>query len=182
MDYQEIEDKMQKAVDYLQEELVAIRAGRANPAILNKVTVDYYGAQTPLNQVGAISVPEARQILITPWDKSLIGPITKAIQMAELGVNPINDGNGVRLTFPELNEDRRKQIVKEVKALGEDAKVAVRNVRRDGIDDAKKQEKAGEITEDELKGAEDKIQKITDKYTAKIDEMISAKEKEVMEV
>ena len=182
MDYQEIEDKMQKAVDYLQEELVAIRAGRANPAILNKVTVDYYGAQTPLNQVGAISVPEARQILITPWDKSLIGPITKAIQVAELGVNPINDGNGVRLTFPELNEDRRKQIVKEVKALGEDAKVAVRNVRRDGIDDAKKQEKAGEITEDELKGAEDKIQKITDKYTAKIDEMISAKEKEVMEV
>ena len=162
MDYQEIEDKMQKAVDYLQEELVAIRAGRANPAILNKVTVDYYGAQTPLNQVGAISVPEARQILITPWDKSLIGPITKAIQMAELGVNPINDGNGVRLTFPELNEDRRKQIVKEVKALGEDAKVAVRNVRRDGIDDAKKQEKAGEITEDELKGAEVKIQNITD--------------------
>lgn len=182
MDYQEIEDKMQKAVDYLQEELVAIRAGRANPAILNKVTVDYYGVPTPLNQVGAISVPEARQILITPWDKSLIGPITKAIQMAELGVNPINDGNGVRLTFPELNEDRRKQIVKEVKSLGEDAKVAVRNVRRDGIDDAKKQEKAGEITEDELKGAEDKIQKITDKFTAKIDEMISAKEKEVMEV
>ena len=182
MDYQEIEDKMQKAVDYLQEELVAIRAGRANPAILNKVTVDYYGVPTPLNQVGAISVPEARQILITPWDKSLIGPITKAIQVAELGVNPINDGNGVRLTFPELNEDRRKQIVKEVKALGEDAKVAVRNVRRDGIDDAKKQEKAGEITEDELKGAEDKIQKITDKFTAKIDEMISAKEKEVMEV
>ena len=182
MDYQEIEDKMQKAVDYLQEELVAIRAGRANPAILNKVTVDYYGVPTPLNQVGAISVPEARQILITPWDKSLIGPITKAIQMAELGVNPINDGNGVRLTFPELNEDRRKQIVKEVKSLGEDAKVAVRNVRRDGIDDAKKQEKAGEITEDELKEAEDKIQKITDKYTAKIDEMISAKEKEVMEV
>lgn len=182
MDYQEIEKKKKKAVDYLQEELVAIRAGRANPAILNKVTVDYYGAQTPLNQVGAISVPEARQILITPWDKSLIGPITKAIQMAELGVNPINDGNGVRLTFPELNEDRRKQIVKEVKSLGEDAKVAVRNVRRDGIDDAKKQEKAGEITEDELKGAEDKIQKITDKFTAKIDEMISAKEKEVMEV
>ena len=182
MDYQEIEEKMQKAIDYLQEELVAIRAGRANPAILNKVTVDYYGAPTPLNQVGAISVPEARQILITPWDKSLIGPITKAIQVAELGVNPINDGNGVRLTFPELNEDRRKQIVKEVKSLGEDAKVAVRNVRRDGIDDAKKQEKAGEITEDELKGAEDKIQKITDKYTAKIDEMISAKEKEVMEV
>ena len=182
MDYQEIEEKMQKAIDYLQEELVAIRAGRANPAILNKVTVDYYGAQTPLNQVGAISVPEARQILITPWDKSLIGPITKAIQVAELGVNPINDGNGVRLTFPELNEDRRKQIVKEVKSLGEDAKVAVRNVRRDGIDDAKKQEKAGEITEDELKGAEDKIQKITDKFTAKIDEMISAKEKEVMEV
>ena len=168
MEYQEIEDKMQKAVDYLCDELAAIRAGRANPAILNKVTVEYYGVQTPLNQVGAISVPEARQILITPWDRSLIGPITKAIQVAELGVNPINDGNGVRLTFPELNEERRKQIVK--------------NVRRDGIDDAKKLKNSGEMTEDELKNSEEKIQKITDKYVEKVEKVISEKEKEVMEV
>lgn len=182
MDYQEIEDKMQKAIDYLIDELAAIRAGRANPAILNKITVEYYGVQTPLNQVGAISVPEARQILVTPWDRSLLGEITKAIQVADIGVNPINDGNGVRLTFPELNEERRKQIVKEVKALGEEAKVAIRNVRRDGIDDAKKLKNDGEMTEDELKGAEEKIQKITDKYTDKVDEAISKKEKEVMEV
>ena len=182
MEYQEIEDKMQKSVDYLCDELAAIRAGRANPAILNKITVEYYGVQTPLNQVGAISVPEARQILITPWDRSLIGPITKAIQVAELGVNPINDGNGVRLTFPELNEERRRQIVKEVKSLGEDAKVAIRNVRRDAIDDAKKLKNNGEMTEDELKSSEEKIQKITDKYVDKVEKVISEKEKEVMEV
>lgn len=182
MEYQEIEEKMQKAIDYLCEELAGIRAGRANPAILNKITVEYYGVQTPLNQVGAISVPEARQILITPWDRSLLGPITKAIQVAELGVNPINDGNGVRLTFPELNEERRRQIVKEVKALGEDAKVAIRNVRRDGIDDAKKLKNSGEMTEDELKDSEEKIQKITDKYTDKVEDIIDEKEKEVMEV
>ncbi len=182
MEYQELEDKMQKAIDYLIDELAGIRAGRANPAILNKVTVAYYGAQTPLNQVAAISVPEARQILVTPWDRSLLGEITKAIQVADIGVNPINDGNGVRLTFPELNEDRRKQIVKEVKALGEDAKVAIRNARRDGIEEAKKLKNDGEMTEDELKGAEEKIQKITDKYTEKVDEAISKKEKEVMEV
>ena len=173
---------MQKAVDYLCEELMGIRAGRANPAILNKVTVEYYGVQTPLNQVGAISVPEARQILITPWDRSLLGAITKAIQVAEIGVNPINDGNGVRLTFPELNEERRKQLVKEVKSLGEDTKVAVRNLRRDGIDEAKKLKNNNEMTEDELKAAEEKIQKITDKYVAKIDSIVADKEKEVMEV
>lgn len=182
MEYQEIEDKMQKAIDYLCEELMGIRAGRANPAILNKVTVEYYGVQTPLNQVGAISVPEARQILITPWDRSLLGAITKAIQVAELGVNPINDGNGVRLTFPELNEERRKQLVKEVKSLGEDTKVAVRNLRRDGIDEAKKLKNNNEMTEDELKVAEEKIQKITDKYVAKVDAIVADKEKEVMEV
>ncbi len=182
MEYQELEEKMQKAIDYLIDELAAIRAGRANPAILNKISVEYYGVQTPINQVGAISVPEARQILITPWDRSLLGAITKAIQVAEIGVNPINDGNGVRLTFPELNEERRKQIVKEVKSLGEDAKIAIRNVRREGIEEAKKLKNDGEMTEDELKGAEEKIQKITDKYTDKVDEAISRKEKEVMEV
>ena len=182
MEYELIEEKMQKAIDYLADELAAIRAGRANPAILNKVSVEYYGVKTTLNQFGAISVPEARQILITPWDKSLLGAITKAIQVAEIGVNPINDGNGIRLTFPELNEERRKQLVKEVKALGEEAKVAIRNVRRDGIDDAKKLKTNGEMTEDELKGAEEKIQKITDKYTDKVEKMVSDKEKEVMEV
>ncbi len=182
MEYDKLEEKMQKAVDYLCEELAAIRAGRANPAILNKVTVEYYGVQTPLNQIGAISVPEARQILITPWDRSLLGQIIKAIQVAELGVNPINDGNSVRLTFPELNEERRRQIVKDVKSLGEDAKVAIRNLRRDGIDDAKALKNSGEMTEDELKSAEDKIQKITDKYTDKVEKVIENKEKEVMEV
>ncbi len=182
MDYNLIEERMQKAIDFLEEELMAIRAGRANPAILNKITVDYYGAMTPLNQVGSISVPEARQILITPWDRSLLGPIHKAIQVAELGVNPINDGNSIRLTFPELNEERRKQISKEVKSLGEDSKVSIRNIRREFIDTAKSLQKSNEMTEDELEVAQDKIQKITDKYIAKIDTMISAKEKEVMEV
>lgn len=182
MEYNLIEERMQKAIEYLEEELAAIRAGRANPAILNKVMVDYYGAATPLNQVGSISVPEARQILITPWDKSLLGPINKAIQVAELGVNPINDGNSIRLTFPELNEERRKQITKEVKAIGEDSKVSIRNIRRDAIDMAKSMQKSNELTEDELDVAEEKIQKITDKFIAKIDTLISVKEKEVMEI
>ncbi len=182
MEYEQLEEKMQKAIDYLCEELAGIRAGRANPAILNKVTVEYYGVQTPLNQIGAISVPEARQILITPWDRSLLGAITKAIQVAELGVNPINDGNGIRLTFPELNEERRKQLVKDVRALGEEAKIAIRNVRRDGIDEAKKLKNSGEMTEDELKGAEEKVQKITDKYIENVEKIIDEKEKEVMEV
>ena len=182
MEYDLIEERMKKAIEYLEDELAAIRAGRANPAILNKIMVDYYGVATPLNQVGSISIPEARQILITPWDKSLLGPINKAIQIAELGVNPINDGNSIRLTFPELNEDRRKQIVKEVKSIGEDSKVSVRNIRRDAIDEAKVKQKANEITEDDLKVAEEKIQKLTDRYVAKVDELIAAKEKEVMEV
>lgn len=182
MEYNLIEERMQKAIEYLEEELSAIRAGRANPAILNKIMVDYYGAPTPLNQVGAISVPEARQLLITPWDRSLLGAINKAIQVAEIGVNPINDGNSIRLTFPELNEERRKQITKEVKSIGEESKVSIRNIRRDSIDLAKTKQKSNEMTEDELKVAEDKIQKLTDKFIAKIDTLISAKEKEVMEV
>lgn len=182
MEYDLIEERMQKAIEYLEDELAGIRAGRANPAILNKVMVDYYGAATPLNQVGSISVPEARQILITPWDKSLLGPINKAIQVAEIGVNPINDGNSIRLTFPELTEERRKQITKDVKSIGEDSKVSIRNIRRDSIDSAKAKQKANELTEDELAVAEEKIQKITDKFIAKVDSLISAKEKEVMEI
>ncbi len=182
MEYDLIEERMQKAIEYLEDELAGIRAGRANPAILNKVMVDYYGAATPLNQVGSISVPEARQILITPWDKSLLGPINKAIQVAEIGVNPINDGNSIRLTFPELTEERRRQITKDVKSIGEDSKVSIRNIRRDSIDNAKAKQKANELTEDELAVAEEKIQKITDKFIAKVDSLISAKEKEVMEI
>jgi len=182
MDYNQVENKMQERIDYLESELGNIRAGRANPQILNKVQVEYYGAMTPLNQVAAISVPEARQIMIAPWDKSLITPIMKAIQVAELGINPMNDGNGIRLTFPELNEERRKEIVKSVKSLGEDTKVGIRNARRDAIDEAKKAQKAGEMSEDDLRVVEDKIQKITDKFVAKADELVSIKEKEVMEV
>ena len=182
MDYSLVENKMQERIDYLDTELGNSRAGRANPQILNKVQVEYYGSMTPLNQVASISVPEARQIMIAPWDKSLIGPIMKAIQVAELGINPMNDGNGIRLTFPELNEERRKEIVKSVKALGEDTKVGIRNARRDAIDEAKKSQKAGEISEDELRGVEEKIQKITDKYVAKAEELVVNKEKEVMEV
>ena len=182
MDYSLIETKMQERIDYLETELGNIRAGRANPKILNKVQVEYYGSMTPLNQVASISVPEARQIMIAPWDKSLIGPIMKAIQVAELGINPMNDGNGIRLTFPELNEERRREIVKSVKALGEDTKVGIRNARRDAIDEAKKSQKAGEISEDELHGIEEKIQKITDKYVSKAEELVVNKEKEVMEV
>ena len=182
MDFSLLEEKMNKSIDYLKDELANIRAGRANPAILNKVMVDYYGMETPINQVGTISVPEARQILVTPWDRSVIVAVEKAIQKADLGVNPINDGNAIRIVFPELTEERRKELFKEVKALGEDAKVAIRNSRRDAMDDAKASQKASEITEDELKTIEEKIQKITDKYVANIDNIISDKEKEIMEV
>lgn len=182
MDYNIVEEKMNKSIYFLKDELSNIRAGRANPAILNKVEVDYYGALTPINQVGTISVPEARQILITPWDRSIIIAVEKALQKADLGVNPINDGNAIRLVFPELTEERRKELSKEVKALGEDAKVAIRNSRREAIDDAKKEHKASEITDDELKVIEEKIQKITDKYVANIDNIIENKEKEIMEV
>lgn len=182
MDFNLVEQKMEKAIDHLGEELSVIRAGRANPAILNKVEVEYYGALTPINQVGSISVPEARQILITPWDKSVLGAIEKAIQKSEIGINPINDGNAIRLNFPELTEDRRRELVKDAKAIGESTKVAIRNIRRDAIDMAKFAQKNSEITEDELKAAEEKIQKLTDKYVESVDNNISSKEKEIMEV
>lgn len=182
MDFNLVEQKMEKAIDHLGEELSVIRAGRANPAILNKVEVEYYGALTPINQVGSISVPEARQILITPWDRSVLGAIEKAIQKSEIGINPINDGNAIRLNFPELTEDRRRELVKDAKAIGESTKVAIRNIRRDAIDMAKSAQKNSEITEDELKAAEEKIQKLTDKYVESVDNNISAKEKEIMEV
>ena len=182
MDFDILEEKMSKSIDYLKEELANIRAGRANPAILNKVEVDYYGVATPLNQVGTISVPEARQILVTPWDRSMVIAVEKAIQKADIGVNPINDGNAIRLIFPELTEDRRRELSKQVKSLGEEAKVAIRNSRRDAMDEVKAKQKASEITEDDQKDYEDKIQKITDKYISNIESIISEKEKEIMEV
>ncbi len=182
MEYSVIEEKMQKVIEHLKDELANIRAGRANPAILNKVMVDYYGTPTPINQVGSISVPEARQILVTPWDKSMLGSVERAIQKSDIGINPLNDGNCIRITFPELNEQRRKELVKECKSLGEESKVAIRNIRRDSIDKVKSSQKSGEITEDELKSSEEKIQKITDKYVDSIDNIISLKDKEIMEI
>lgn len=182
MEYEQIEDRMKKVIEHLDEELSLIRAGRANPAILNKVQVEYYGAMSPINQVATISVPEARQILVTPWDRSMVSACEKAINMAELGLNPINDGNSLRLMLPELNEERRKQLVKQTKNLGEEAKVAIRNIRRDSIDEYKKMQKNSEITEDDLKSNEEDIQKITDKYIAIVDKRLEDKEKEIMEI
>lgn len=182
MEYEQIEERMKKVIEHLDEELSLIRAGRANPAILNKVQVEYYGVMSPINQVATISVPEARQILVTPWDRSMISACEKAINMAELGLNPINDGNSLRLMLPELNEERRKQLVKQTKNLGEEAKVAIRNIRRDSIDEYKKMQKNSEITEDDLKSNEEDIQKITDKYTSIVDKKLEDKEKEIMEI
>ncbi len=182
MEYNIIESKMEDRIQYLREELSKIRAGRANPQILNKVMVEYYGTLTPINQVAAISVPEARQILVSPWEKSLLGTIEKAINQAELGINPMNDGSSIRLNFPELNEQRRKDLVKDIKGLGEETKIAIRNVRRDSIEAAKKLEKEKVISEDELRGSEAKIQIITDKYISKIDDILESKEKEIMEI
>ena len=175
------EDKMQKSYNNLLEEYTTIRAGRANPHVLDKVVVDYYGAPTPLQQVANISVPEPRMILIQPWEKSMLKAIEKAILTSDIGINPTNDGTSIRLVFPELTEDRRKELAKDVKKKGEEAKVAVRNVRRDG-NVAFKKLKGTEISEDEIKDLEDELQKITDKYVAKIDKMVEAKSKEIMTV
>ena len=182
MDYTNIEERMNKTISVFEENLSEIRAGRANPAILNKVTVDYYGTPTPINQVAGISVPEARLIVVQPWDMSILKEIERAILASDIGITPNNDGKVIRLAFPELNEERRKEIVKDIRKMAEDAKVAVRQIRRDGIDEFKRKQKDSEITEDELKQAEDQIQKITDKMTDKIDEIMSNKEKEIMTV
>ena len=182
MDFTNIEERMNKTISIFEENLAEIRAGRANPAILNKVTVDYYGTATPINQVAGISVPEARLIVIQPWDASLLKEIEKEILKAEIGINPNNDGKVIRLAFPELNEERRKEIVKDIKKTAEDAKVSIRSVRREGIDEAKKLQKDNQMTEDELKSAEDQIQKITDGKIAEIDKILADKEKEVMSV
>ena len=182
MDYTNLKEKMEKVINSYSQRLSEIRAGRANPAILNKIRIDYYGTPTPINQVAAVSVPEARLIVIQPWDASVLKEIEKAILASDIGINPNNDGKVIRLAFPELNEERRKEIVKDVKKMAEEAKVAVRNVRREGIDKAKADQKAGDITEDELKNAENEIQKLTDKYVEEIDKISEVKEKEVMSV
>ncbi len=176
------EDKMIKTIDALEEEYTTIRAGRANPHILDKIKVDYYGTPTSLQQVANISVPEARMLQIQPWESSLIKEIEKAILVSDLGITPNNDGKVIRLIFPELTEDRRKELAKDIKKKGDNAKVAVRNVRRDANDAFKKQNKAGEISDDELKGTEDDIQKLTDKYTALIDKAVENKTKEILTV
>ena len=182
MDIKIIEEKMNKSISVLQENLAEVRAGRANPAILNKIMVNYYGTPTPINQVAGISVPEARLIVIQPWDASILKDIEKEILKAELGINPNNDGKVIRLAFPELTEERRKELVKEIKKMGEEAKVSVRSVRREGMYIVKAEQKEGTITEDELKSSEDKIQKLTDSKITEIDNQISKKEKEIMNV
>ncbi len=175
-----IEEKMKKSIESLKVEFANIRAGRANPNILNKIKVDYYGQPSPLQSVANISVPEPRVIMIQPWESSLIKEIEKAILISDLGLNPNTDGKVIRLTFPELTEERRKELVKDVKKKGESAKVAIRNIRRDGNDLIKKQSK--EISEDESKGLEDKIQKLTDKYIVEVDKVIEEKSKEILTV
>ena len=182
MDYTNLKGRMEKSIGAFQEKLAEIRAGRANPAILNKVKIDYYGSQTPINQVAGISVPEARLIVIQPWDVSILKEIEKAILASDIGINPNNDGKVIRLAFPELNEERRKEIVKDIKKIAEEAKVAIRAIRRDGIDEAKAKQKNSEITEDELKVAESEIQKITDKNIEEIDKILANKETEIMSV
>lgn len=176
------EEKMNKTLEVLQSDFGTIRAGRANPHVLDKIKVDYYGTPTPLQQVGNITVPEARMIVIQPWEKSLLKAIEKAILTSELGINPTNDGSVIRLVFPELTEERRKDLSKEVKKKGEGAKVAIRNIRRDANDALKKMEKNNELSEDERKQGEEKIQKITDKMIAKVDAATEAKTKEIMTV
>ncbi|WP_077615108.1 ribosome recycling factor [Caenibacillus caldisaponilyticus] len=176
------ESRMSKAIDALRNELATIRAGRANPALLDRVTVDYYGAETPLKQLAGITAPEARLLVVQPYDKSILNEIEKAILKADLGLTPANDGSVIRIAIPPLTEERRKELVKLVKKAAEDAKVAVRNVRRDANDSLKKSEKDGEITEDDLRRFSDDIQKLTDKHIAKIDEIAANKEKEIMEV
>lgn len=176
------EEKMTKTCENLDGEFSNIRAGRANPNLLNRIMVEYYGTPTPMQQVGNISVPEPRIIQINPWEKSLLKAIEKAILASDLGITPTNDGTSIRLVFPELTEERRKELVKDIKKKGETAKVAVRNVRRDANDTLKKMEKSTDITEDERKEGEEKIQKMTDKYVAKIDKSVENKSKEIMTV
>ncbi|MBZ4645895.1 MAG: ribosome recycling factor [Petroclostridium sp.] len=180
--YKEIEGKMKKTISVFTEELAGIRAGRATPAILDKVHVDYYGVATPVTQIGNISIPEARMLVIQPWDAGIVKEVEKAILKSDIGITPNSDGKVIRLVFPPLTEERRKELVKTVHKKGEEAKVAIRSIRRDALDHYKLQKKNGEITEDDLKDIEKDIQQLTDNYVKEIDEIVSAKEKEIMEV
>jgi ribosome recycling factor len=180
--HKELEEKMQKTVKVFKDDLNSIRAGRANPALLDRIVVEYYGTPTPLKQIANVSAPEPRLLVVQPYDKTAIQAIEKAITQSELGINPSNDGSIIRLAIPQLTEERRKELAKLVKKTGEEAKIAIRNGRRDANDKLKKMEKSSEITEDELKKAEDEVQKITDKYIENIDQLIENKEKELMEV
>ena len=182
MDFNSIEEKMKKTISVFEESLSEVRAGRANPNILNKITVDYYGVATPINQIAGISVPEPRMILIQPWDISMLKEIEKAINIAEIGINPNNDGKVIRLAFPELTEERRKDLVKDIRKIAEESKVAIRAIRRDGMDMAKTAQKNNEMPQDDLTAAETKIQKMTDTKIAEIDELLAKKEKEIMTV
>jgi len=180
--YDQFKTKMDKTISVLKSELSSIRAGRANPHLLDKITIEYYGTPTPINQLANIQVPEARQIVIQPWDGKILNDIVKAIQTSDLGINPNNDGKVIRLVFPPLTEERRVELTKDVKKLGERDKVAIRQIRRDALEHFKKLEKSKEITEDDLKTAEEDTQKITDDYIAKVDKIIEDKIKEIMEV
>ncbi len=176
------EEKMQKSVNVLDADYKSIRAGRANPGVLDKISVDYYGTETPVNQVAAISVSEARVLVIQPWDASMLKALEKAIQTSDLGINPTNDGKVLRIAFPQLTEERRREIVKQVHKLAEDSKVAVRSIRRDAMEKFKAMKKSSEITEDDLKDCEKKVQRLTDKYCDEVDALSKAKEKEIMEI
>jgi len=173
---------MEKTISVLKSDLSAIRAGRANPHVLDKITVEYYGTPTPINQLATIQVPEARQIVIQPWDAKILNDIVKAIQTSDLGINPNSDGKVIRLIFPPLTEERRKELTKDVKKIGEQSKIAIRQIRRDAMENYKKQEKAKEITEDDLKTIEKDIQKLTDEYIEKVDDIVNAKIEEIMEI
>jgi ribosome recycling factor len=175
-------ERMHKSVDAVKTNLMTVRTGRANASILDRIQVDYYGAPTPLNQLAGVSVASAQQLIVTPYDKSVAGDIEKAIMESDLGVTPTNDGSAIRINIPSLTEDRRKELLKTCKSIGEDGKVAVRNVRRDGVDAIKKMEKAGDVGEDEMKDGIDAVQKLTDQYVKEIDGIVSKKEKEVMTV
>ena len=181
-EYKIYEEKMQKSIDSVAADFTAVRAGRANAGVLDRIMVDYYGSPTPIQQIAAISSPDARTLLITPWDGSILKGIEKAIQNSDLGINPQNDGRAIRLNFPQLTEERRKELVKQIRKYAENGKVAVRNIRRDAMDNFKKQEKKSEITEDEMKQVEKDLQKMTDDNCKKIDELLAKKEKELMAV
>ena len=181
-DYKEFTDRMEKTCDYLVESFNAVRAGRANAAVLDQISVEYYGTPTPVQQLATVATPDPRSLLITPWDRGALKPLEKAILTSDLGINPQNDGKSLRLIFPPLTEERRKDLVKQTKKYGEEAKVAIRNIRRDGIEKLKKQQKASEITEDDYKQAEKDVQKLTDDYIKELDKICANKEKELTEI